>query len=949
VTALAVIAAIVLVLLAPLVWAAVRQRGLVAMAVRNIARRRSEAVLVVAGALLGTAIITSSLVVGDVIEGSFADEARTGYGPVDVTVTPGRTSDVAEVAASIATARIDGIDGLLAVTTGAVTLEHPAHEAALPRVDVVELDLSDARRFGADPAITGVADARDITSDEVILNDRTAEELGVAVGDRVRLHAYGSTAELTVADIVPEVGLAGYGGAIVVPGTFAELADASMLPAAAPAEGRVLVSLAGGVFDTRDVSDRIVADLQSALVGTSGVEVEATKAAVLDEAERLGGGLTELFSTIGVFSVIAGILLLINLFVMLAEERKTELGMLRAVGFTRRRLTRAFAIEGTIYAIIASILGAVVGVGVGWLVAVVAGSVFGTDGQGSSYPLVVEPLSLAIGAAMGLVIALATIWATSVRIARLNIIRAIRDLPEPKLTRARVRTLVLGAFGVLAGAAMAFVGISGELAIPLLLGIPIAALSATPLLRRILAERAARLLVAGTVLAWGLVVYPLFPDALSAAGIIAFVVQGVVLTIGAVAMASGLDRAWTYAIEHLGRGSRGLAPRLGIAYPLARRFRTSMLLGMFSLVIFTVTILTTFSSSLGGNSGATAEQMAAGYDLMLDTNPANPADSASLLERDDVAAVTGLSHGVATFESDLVEGAREWEITGFDAGLLERGTPTLFRRDPMYATDIEVYRAVLEDPALAIVPENFLVSGVDLATFQVGDTFTVIEPGTGAARELTIAALADTDWLENGALVSRDLTAALFGEGDVETRFYVAGEDGIDVGRLAVSLNAAYLEQGVDARTFAALGAEGVKALTGFLALLRGFLAFGLLVGIAGLGVVMVRAVRERRQEIGMLRAMGFGTGLIRTAMLSEAGLIAIQGTLIGAVLGLITCRQLLASSDSFGDVAIPFVVPWLGLAVILAFPLLASLAVTAWPASRAARIRPAVALRTAD
>jgi len=311
--------------------------------------------------------------------------------------------------------------------------------------------------------------------------------------------------------------------------------------------------------------------------------------------------------------------------------------------------------------------------------------------------------------------------------------------------------------------------------------------------------------------------------------------------------------------------------------------------------------------------------------------------------------VTGLARGVATFESEIVDGAREWEITGFDAGLLDRGTPTLFRRDPVYATDADAFRAVLEDHSLAIVPENFLVSGVDLATFVVGDTFSVIDPGTGRARELTIAALADTDWLENGALVSRGLTGALFGRGDIDTRFYVAVDDGADVDRVAASMNAAFLEQGVDARTFTTLGAEGVQTLTGFLALLRGFLAFGLLVGIAGLGVVMVRAVRERRQEIGMLRAMGFGTGLIRTAMLSEAGLIAVQGTLIGAVLGLITTRQLLASSDSFGDVAIPFIVPWAGLAVILALPLLASLAVTAWPASRAARIKPAVALRMAD
>jgi putative ABC transport system permease protein len=133
------------------------------------------------------------------------------------------------------------------------------------------------------------------------------------------------------------------------------------------------------------------------------------------------------------------------------------------------------------------------------------------------------------------------------------------------------------------------------------------------------------------------------------------------------------------------------------------------------------------------------------------------------------------------------------------------------------------------------------------------------------------------------------------------------------------------------------------------MALLQGFLGLGLLVGIAGLGVVMVRAVRERRHEIGMLRAMGFRTGIVRAAMLSEAGLIAVQGTVIGAALGLITTRQLLLGSDSFGDAGMPFIVPWGGLILILALPLAASLAATAWPASRAAAIRPAVALRTAD
>ena len=946
-TALVVLGALALALLAPLVVTAIRQRTLASMAMRNIGRRRAEAALIVAGALLGTAIITSSLVVGDVIEGSFADAARTRYGPVDLTLTPVDGGNLDDIVGAVEAAQIQEIDGLLRVVTATASLEAPANSTAVPQSRVMELDLVAARAFGSDPRITGIVEGDALDRDEILLHTGTAEQLGVAAGDQLRLHAFGARIELVIADVSPEIGLVGYGGAIVAPGTIVRLADASTVEAV-PAQDRLLVSLDGGVFDTRELSDAASEDLRAAVAGIPGVQIEAPKAGVLDDAARDGAGLSELFSVIGLFSVLAGILLLINLFVMLAEERKTELGMLRAVGFTRRRLTRAFAIEGAIYAMAASVLGAVVGLGIGWLTAIVAGSIFGEADQASSYPLVIEPVSLAIGATVGLVISLVTIWATSLRIARLNIIRAIRDLPEPKVVRARTRTLVLGSIGMLGGLAAGFAGWQGESAIPLLLGVPVAAFSAGPMLRRLLPERSARVVGASTVLAWGLAVYPLFPEIMGSSDVIVFVVQGVVLTVGAVSLAAGLDRVWSFAVEHVGRG-RGLAPRLGIAYPLAHRFRTSMLLGMFSLVIFTVTILTSFSVAFDRNNDATVGQVSAGFDVLLDTNPANPVDAVTLAARDDVASVAGLARGVADFGAPHLDGTRDWPISGFDSDLLERGSPTLFRRDAAYATDGDVYRAVLDDPTLAIVPENFLVAGVDTAALDVGGTFTVVEPGSGRSRELTIAGLGEADWLDNGALVSRELTADLFGTHDIVTRFYVAVAEGADPGSVAASVNSAYLTQGAEARTFTTLRSEGTNQLTGFLALLRGFLGFGLLVGIAGLGVVMVRAVRERRQEIGMLRAIGFRAGLIRTAMLSEAGLIAVQGTLIGAALGLITTRQLLSASESFGDVPIPFIVPWAGLAVILALPLAASLAASAWPASRAAAIRPAVALRIAD
>jgi putative ABC transport system permease protein len=946
-TAVAVIAGLVVLLLAPLVVSVARQRSLLVMATRNIRRRRAEAALVVAGALLGTAIITSSFVVGDVIEGSFSDVARTQLGPVDITVTAAQTDGIDVVTAAVEAADITAVDGLLPVTTTTATLEATGHGAALPQLRITELDLDAARTFGADPTITGVADVGAPQTDEVVVNVPTAARLGVAAGDTVRLHAHGSTVVLVISEVVPEVGLAGYGGAIVSPGTIRQLAG-DTTDAAAPPQDRLLVSLVGGVLDTREQSDAAAQDLRRAVDRLTGAEVTATKAGVLDDAERDAAGLTQVFTMIGSFSVLAGILLLVNLFVMLAEERKTELGMLRAVGFTRRRLTRAFAVEGAIYAILAAVAGAGVGVGIGWVIAVLAGPIFGAA-QATSYPLVINPTSLAIGAGTGLVISLLTIWATSLRIGRLNIIRAIRDLPEPTVTRVRARTLVLAAVGILAGAALAVLGYAEEGAIPLVLGVPLAAFSAGPLLRRLLPQRAARLLVAGTVLGWGLAVYPLFPDILGAADMLVFVVQGVVLTTGAVSLASSLDRVWMAIVELLGRGGRGLAPRLGIAYPLARRFRTSMLLGMFSLVIFTVTLLTSMSASMEGNTNATVDQLAGGFDILVDANPASPIPVDALNGRDDVHAVAPLAASTASFSADHLDTPMDWTVSGFDEALVAGGSPGLFSRDESYASDADVYRAVLDDSTLAIVPENFLVAGLNEGALRIGDTFEIIDGTSGATRALTIAGLTPTDQLDNGVLVSRELTRTLGGTHDVVTRSYLALADGADPDGTATAINAAFLRHGAEARTFTVLGGEGVAQLTGFIALMQGFLGLGLLVGIAGLGVVMVRAVRERRHEIGMLRAMGFRAGMVRAAMLSEAGLIAVQGTVIGALLGLVTTRQLLAGSESFGDAGVPFVVPWGGLLIILALPLAASLAATAWPASRAAAIRPAVALRATD
>ena len=93
--------------------------------------------------------------------------------------------------------------------------------------------------------------------------------------------------------------------------------------------------------------------------------VSTAKQDVLDSARQTSTAMGSLFLFIGSFSIIAGVLLLVNVFVMLAEERKSQLGMLRAIGLTRRRLVGEFAIEGAVYALIAALLGLFLGALIG--------------------------------------------------------------------------------------------------------------------------------------------------------------------------------------------------------------------------------------------------------------------------------------------------------------------------------------------------------------------------------------------------------------------------------------------------------------------------------------------------------------------------------------------------------------------------------------------------------
>jgi putative ABC transport system permease protein len=139
---------------------------------------------------------------------------------------------------------------------------------------------------------------------------------------------------------------------------------------------------------------------------------------------------------------------------------------------------------------------------------------------------------------------------------------------------------------------------------------------------------------------------------------------------------------------------------------------------------------------------------------------------------------------------------------------------------------------------------------------------------------------------------------------------------------------------------------EAQEQSTGFLLIFQGFMGLGLVVGIAAVGVIAFRSVVERRQQIGVLRAIGYQQSLVSLSFMIETLFVVGMGVISGTALGLILARNLFSSDDFTGVEDATFTVPWLLVAVILVVTIVAALLMTLVPARQASRLAPAEALR---
>ena len=158
--------------------------------------------------------------------------------------------------------------------------------------------------------------------------------------------------------------------------------------------------------------------------------VSDVKRDFLDGADLAGSFFTTFFILFSLLSIAVGILLIFLIFIMLAAERRSEMGIARAVGAKRTHLVHMFVFEGTAYSIVSAAVGVFVGLAVSLVMIAVLNWIFSHFDNSFKMTPHFEPRSAIIAYCLGMVITFATVSVSAYRVSRLNIVSAVRGLPE---------------------------------------------------------------------------------------------------------------------------------------------------------------------------------------------------------------------------------------------------------------------------------------------------------------------------------------------------------------------------------------------------------------------------------------------------------------------------------------------------------------------------------------
>jgi putative ABC transport system permease protein len=1066
-------------------------RAMFRIGLRNVRRRRTQTVLIVVGLMLATLIISSAFVTGDSLSSSITNVTYANLQRTDIALHHFHSASAGATASLAQQGYVDQaiVPALQAHFQGDRDIAGftPALHETLPVLDTrTNLSEPAANFVGDDPATlnqySGLllsngnrADLSALSRNEVYVDQRTVDLLDARPGDVLTTYAQGRSWQFQIAGIARNQRAAGelnFGPVTPVAGIAVSLSTLQQMTGHQGQINDIDVALHGDVHSGLSHTDAAAAKLQalnntdegSAVLGLGklGFTVEKVKQDALHSAELIGNVFTTLFIVLGLFAIAAGVMLIFTIFVMLAAERRTEMGIARAVGASRLNLVQTFLAEGMAYDLAAGVVGVAIGCAAAvWLIVggvnLILGNAFRTTAD-------VTVRSLAISYTLGVVLTFVTVMISAFRISRLNIVAAVRGTDERARRASRQRTnwrwvavgipatiifpplglywllrkgfglawtWILGPVGLLIGILLTLVGKSSHQLFPFMLGMSLIPLCAALLVAYYGASSRVTWTVAGLYLAvlWLLPtsVYRTLFGHFQRSGSEMFVLSGIMIVAAftlvivfnarllnglvssgagsrlrayraAIGLAAGALASLIVALAIGGSGLGGLgqllylltgllalsaalafaavrfawlapALKMAVAYPLANRLRTGMTIAMFSLVIFALTVMSVINADM--LKLYSTPDARGSWDIFAQTDKNNRVPDLQAALRTAGAPVASQIVAAGYMTPTQWYGAQEvrqpdktstwtkYSVFAGDDAFFDANAAKLEDRARGYASDAAVYQAIKTQPNLAVMdfgpflsgsmfPPAWVVQGVSFSNNRF-DPFPVEfrDPVSGKSMTVTIIGVLSARipaGLLTGVLTSGQTYASVYGPPDyLVTTLRLA--PGVNADKAAKAIKATLVTQGVQAIALKTVIDNGTAMAVGELRIFQVFLALGLFVGIAGLGVIAFRSVVERRQQIGMLRAIGYQRGTVTLSFVLESSFIAVMGIASGVVGGLILSRNLV-TSDYFGTSVPSFFIPWQEVLVFVVVAFVFAVLMTWWPSRRAANVVIAEALR---
>ena len=436
--------AAILLLVAYIAW---RNPVMFKLGLRNIPRRKAQTALIIVGLMLSTLIMSAAFGTGDTLATSVTSEVYTILGEADVWVS---FDDEAEPRPQeeqvIPLATVDewqrsfaddpDIEAFVPFQRETLPVQNQRTMLNDPSARIVGFRAADTELLGGlkDTAGNKVT----LSGNEIAVNEDLADEIEARTGDTVFLYFAGKPLEFVIKAITPSNVLSGAIDPAAISGGTVNFEALSAITGRGQNADAVIVSNTGGVKDSLQYSDAVVDKLESHLQGTP-YEVTPLKKDLVRFAELIGAAFTTIFVVFGLFSIAAGVLLIFLIFVMLAAERKPEMGMARAVGAKRRQLVESFLAEGMGYDLGSAIVGLIAGMGVTFAMVGII-KAFAGENLGLDLTVTFTLRSLVTAFCLGVIATFIVIFASSWRASRLNITAAIRDLPESKTINPEAST-----------------------------------------------------------------------------------------------------------------------------------------------------------------------------------------------------------------------------------------------------------------------------------------------------------------------------------------------------------------------------------------------------------------------------------------------------------------------------------------------------------------------------